>query len=114
MFTAKDARDLTNSISNQAKPILAKLDELIKKAASDGKNFHTCYIDGTWKAYPIHITDPAPTKLQEFMIDNLLGRGFSVVLAPDPDGYSYIPPGLRNDYDGGGPSYVNRCLIIKW
>jgi hypothetical protein len=111
MFTAVEARKLTDQASGKYEKICEKIGLKVKELADAGKNEYAIYEEGFWGAMSIwEMRNPA-TEAQTLLMSLLRKYGYRVTL--EPDGETYVPRGLADD-DGDGPKHQNRCIVIRW
>ena len=108
MINAKEAKELYEQSSAGAKAYLAKIDPLIREAATYGEQRVALYVEGLWEAEQYQ---SRMTPIQRRVKEELEYLGF--VVTYQKNGGGYVPRGLADD-DGNGPIYYDYVLVVGW
>jgi len=112
MITREQAKEKADSVGKVPDFIAKQIEQLIWKAAEEGKYEVFLYITDLWKGFDVYDC-VSPTKLQKNVIKFLTGDPYNFTATFTSYGETYVPRGLAND-DGDGPTYANWGILVKF
>lgn len=107
MINAKEANELYKQSSAEVKTYLAKIDSLIREAATKGQQQVALRIGGLYETAQYQ---PIMTPIQRRVEEELESLGFTVTFGKEGNGFV---PFFKNS-EGNGPIYYDFVLVVGW